>query len=795
MQQISFTLLPTSNRQANAACNSRRFRLRILAVQKSNRVENDMPKIWPVLLLLVGVSGLLTSGPLPATASPRQQTVIQQYELFEITLPVADEYSNPYDPAVVDITATFESPTGETVRVPAFYMQPYNDFCTPSRCDTEDVRPNGEAEWRVRFTPTVAGSWRYSVGGTVGNQPLSIYENRAFTVEPNPNARGFIEIGSNPRYFAFENGESYFPIGENLLWSWDDGGGLYQYITWLDELAAAGGNYARINIDVPWFIGLEWTSPPGQYDDDGQLAAWRLDQIVEAAAERGIYLHVILIWHQAFREYPGLPVNVPSTPARPNVSADFDNHPYNSIQGGNMTGAGDILFNTLAQSWLQRRIRYVMARWAYSPTIFAWEIVDSMDRIAAFVAERDEAWLIQLRDTIQAYDPNQHLISVGTRSFNDTIQNSEAVDFSQVVLYQSRPIEPAEDQARLTFQIVTGTNVGQARPLLVSEFSLNPWFEPTADDPTGVHIRNTIWTSVMMGASGAAIPYWWDTYIHPNQLYDIFTPLSLFVEGIDWNTLNLIPIEPSLIMGNDVTYEPIRINDFNPNFRSASLPNTTYAITGDGAAPPTYLMSSYLYGQRYNTANAQPEVLQISPPVDTIMTVSVRGVSASANARLVITIDDVTALSIDLSAGTSATTFSIPLSAGHHTVAFDNTGDDWLQLEAIEIAEYRAPLRVFALGDAETGTVLAWVHHRGYTWESVAADRSIAPIAATLSIPNLPTGQYRIEFWDTFTGNIIGTDYATVTEDDAGVLQVMLLPTNTGFALRIFRETALLEAQ
>ncbi|PJF39503.1 MAG: hypothetical protein CUN55_14160 [Phototrophicales bacterium] len=748
-----------------------------------------MLKRWPLLVVILLC--MIGQGSVSSTvyASTLPQAVIRQYELFEITFPLDEDYSNPYDPAQVDIVATFRSPNGETIRVPAFYMQPYRDFCSPSRCESEDLRPDGDGEWRVRFTPTVAGEWRYTIDGTVNSQYVSIYENRSLVVEANPFARGFVRVGENERYFAFDNGDSFFPIGENLQWSWSEGGGLYSYMQWLDDLASVGANYARINIDVPWFIGLEWAPPPGQYGESGQLAAWRFDEIVKAAEERGIYLQVILIWHQAFREYPGLPVNVPSTPPRPNVSADFDNHPYNTTQGGSLRGAGDVLFNQLAQDWLQRRLRYIMARWSYSPNIFAWEVIDSIDRIPAFVAERDEVWLARLAETIREYDPNGHLLTVGTRSFIEDIQNSDVIDFSQGIMYQSRPIEAAVDQTQLTFQTVASLDAIAQHPFLITEFSLNPWFEPTADDPSGVHIHNTLWASIMTGTSGAAMPYWWDTYIHPNRLYSLLMPLALFVDGISWHTLKISPMVVSLVFNDGMDYEPILISDFNRNFRSASLADATYIITSDGASPPTSFMSSYLYGQRYNTVNAQPEIFKIFPPINTVMTVRVRGVSSSADARLVVTIDGTIALAIDLSAGTSATSFSLPISAGEHTVVFDNTGEDWLQLESVEIADYRGPLQVFAIGDQEAGVVLAWVHHRNYTWEAVSAEQAITPVEANLRVPSMLTGSYRIEFWDTLDGKILGIDYVAVTEADGGILNIELLPIDTSMALRIFRET------
>lgn len=752
--------------------------------------NKSMKRAWLVLGLttLLGLLSTPVSEQNPAVARQDTQT-ISNYELFQIQFDVPGSYNNPYDPAEVNIYANFVAPDGTTVRIPAFYVQTYTDSCSPSTCETELLEPTGEATWEARFTPTIVGDWSYRISGTVGGENVSLAQGE-FEVTPNENARGFIRIAENNRYFEFENGEPYFPIGQNLQWSWEGGGGLYTYLEWLDALAANGANYARLNVDIPWFIGIEWSSPPGQYNDAGQAAAHRLDEIINAAAERGIYLHITLIWHQSFREYTGLPVNVPTTPARPDISADFDNHPYNSTQGGNLTGAGDILYNSLAQSWLQRRLRYMMARYGYSPTIFSWEIVDALDRVAAFAPERGLEWLTQMHNTIREFDPNNHLISVGTRDFLPTIQGSPLLDFAQTTIYQRRPVEPTQDQTRLTFNTLASARVAVDKPILISEFSLNPWFEPAEDDPSGTHIRNTIWASIMNGAAGSAMPYWWDTYIDQQNLYGIYAPLAYFTQGIRWNDNNFSLIEPGLTLQTDfdeIPYEPLIINDFNPQFRSASLQGTVYELTADGAAPPTSLMSSYLYGQRFNSANAQPEVFRVTPPIDTTMTVRVRAVSPSAAARLVITIDERTALETDLSAGTDTTSFRIPLDAGSHTVVLSNPGDDWLQLEAIEIEAYRSPLRTYALADTTTGTALVWVQHRDYSWETIAGGTEITPLTGTLTLNGMPDGEYRVEFWDPFSGNVIGEELLRLNAESTGKLTIDLLPVERQLALRVLR--------
>lgn len=733
------------------------------------------------LTLLLTILALIL--PVQLSDTNAQSATVPLYGLFEAAFAVRGNYTNPYNPDEINVTVTLTSPTGQTVTVPAFYTQPYRDTCRGT-CPFEQLEADGTGEWRFRFTPTELGEWRYRVSAQGGGEAVNVTSGRFEAVESD--AAGFVRIAPNQRYFEFDNQTPYFPVGQNLGWSWEAGGGIYTYLEWLTNLADAGANYARIFIDVPWFIGLEWTSPAGQYAV-GQQAAWRFDQILEAAAEKGIYLQVVLIWDQAFREYTGVPVNVPVNPPRPDIGADFDNHPYNVRQGGSLQGPGEIFLNSIAQDWLANRLRYIAARWAYSPQIFAWEIVSNLDRIAGFTPDRDIDWLVGVIEAFQSNDPNDHLMTVSTRNVYPTLQSNPLIDFSQTQVYQARPIEQAADQATSVFASISQYRALVEHPILLNEFSLNPWFEPTADDPTGIHVQNSIWAAVFSGAAGGAMSWWWDTYIAPQNLYPLYTSLAFFADGIPWNTSIFVPTEVGFVSSTSIEYEPLRITNFNRQFRSASPDGLVYHLTADGAAPPTTQMSSYLYGQQFNTTNRRAETFIVTPPVDTTFIVGIRNVSTAADAQLTISVDGEVVFISDLSANTGETTFRLPIKAGHHKVVLENTGADWLQLEYLEISAYRSPLRSLALVDSDSGIALVWLHHRDYTWQQKQTGTTITPLNGRLDLPNMPIGVYRVEFWDTATGNVVGEDHVQVQEEDNGVLHISLLPITSQLALRVFR--------
>ena len=132
---------------------------------------------------------------------------------------------------------------------------------------------------------------------------------------------------------------------------------------------------------------------------------------------------------------------------------------------------------------------------------------------------------------------------------------------------------------------------------------------------------------------------------------------------------------------------------------------------------------------------------------------------------------------------------TVPISAGEHTVVLDNLGQDWVQLDFIEIAQYQAPLRELALADRERGVAMAWAHHRGYTWQSANNGDGREPLNYSLLIPNMPEGTYRVTFWDTATGAVVGEDSITLNEEDesTGTLSLALLPVTSQIAVSAAR--------
>ena len=716
------------------------------------------------------------------SATPVAADTIPLYGLYETTLDTGLVATNPYDPAQVDIVAQFTAPSGRQVEVDAFWMQPYRDTCLKD-CQTETLEPLGKPGWRVRFTPTEVGAWSYFIQQRSADTVMTLRSGQLNVVTAERS--GFIHVGQNRRYFAYDNGGTYFPVGVNLGWSWDGGGSVLGYIEWLKQLNAVGANYARLYVDVPWFIGFDWHGKPGDYSVT-QPDAWKLDKILSTAENYGIAIQIVLVWHQGFISYQGVPVNIPAVPARPNIEADWNTNPYNVVRGGPLANAVSFFTTTEGRTLLKRRLRYIVSRWGYSTSLFSWEVIDQLDR--AVNTQTATEWLREIVGYLREVDPYAHPITAGLRDpALSGLLDPVVLDFKETRFYQRRPIEPAIDQVTGTLNALNPLLADVDRPVLLTEFSIGPWFEPVTDDPKGVHLTESMWATALSGAGGSAASWWWDTYIFPNGLQNNFGPLANFTKDIPFASSDLQPASLTISSDPTATFDSLKVSGFGGTFGAEPGPDVVYRLTPDGIFPPITQQSAFIYGVTYNAQFSRPQRYVITPPTDTTLTVTVRKVSDQAAARLVVIIDGETAGQVALSPGTQNIAISVPIKAGEHNVVIDNLGDDYLQLESLEVANYILPLRTLALADRQSGILVAWAQNRQYTWENAAKNLAVQPVSATINMNDMPAGLYNVELWDTTSGNVIGEEQVYVTGAPNGTLSISLIPISDMLAIKAIR--------
>lgn len=432
-------------------------------------------------------------------------TTLAAYDKLELTVVVDADFDNPYDPDQIRIDGSFESPSGTISVVPAFWYRDYTRSGT-------SITATNDWSWRIRFTPTEPGTWTYRVTAAAG-PGLSDFvigtEAVEFTVTESDNP-GFIRIDSrNPRYFAFDDGSPYFPIGENMAWS--TGSVLADYETWMSELSASGGNYARLWM-ASWGFGIEWNDTGLGTYDRRQDRAYQLDQVFEMARENDIYIMLSLLNHGAW--------NLSTNP-------EWDGNPYNAANGGMLDEPSEFATNPEAIRLWNQRLRYIAARWGYSPNLMTWEWWNEINWTPLVNPDLLVPWINQSAAVLSQYDPYNHLIThSGSLVGNETVWSLPSISFTQDHKYDLQDLQRSYENI-----IAEWLETYPDKPFLMGEFGTAasaPEFDPEA-----ITFHNGLWAAPMNGAAGTAMLWWWDSYIHPFDLTHHFTAVRNFFADED----------------------------------------------------------------------------------------------------------------------------------------------------------------------------------------------------------------------------------------------------------------------
>jgi len=194
---------------------------------------------------------------------------VGRYEKFELTFGIAGTKAThldwPYDPdppaglpAGVGITVDglFSPDDWATVYTqPAFLYHPYTYSV---RGGYMHLYPTGEAEWKIRFAPSLTGTWHYRIRATdaSGTTVYPADGDRTITVGPS-NSRGFVRVSpADPRYFEFDDGTPFIGVGHNE--GFDRLRPIQDAVDKFTRFAANRANFFRVWMSGHSIFGSAW---------------------------------------------------------------------------------------------------------------------------------------------------------------------------------------------------------------------------------------------------------------------------------------------------------------------------------------------------------------------------------------------------------------------------------------------------------------------------------------------------------------------------------------------------------
>lgn len=432
---------------------------------------------------------------------------IAQYEKLELEVELTATFDNPFDPEQVDLSAEFTSPAGQTFHVWGFFDP-------------------GSSEWRVRFAPTEAGAWRYTVllrdrEGKAANEPGEF----RCVASSHP---GFVTIAANRRYLQHSDGSSFYGVG---LWYNDSyGGGGNGAITEesLDELQRLGVNFVSF---YPPLLET-WTTGLGRYDSS-RIA--RLDQIFQWCEARDIHISWNLVFHSNISEAVWGEGN-----------SEYRDNPYRSV-----APAKEFFASEEAWKYQQKLYRYIIARWGASRALFLWFVIDEINGTEGWTEGNREAahdWCRRMNKFFHENDPYGRP-TTGTQSGGVDQwwpEGYEIFDIAGREIYeaQGHPMptgkpdlvnaHPLRASYRNYAKQTAALWSGFEKPAIIAETGFDhTYYEPGMPGYLATY-HNALWATLANG--GAATPFWWSysPYINEGVVTSQIRSFANFVRDIDF---------------------------------------------------------------------------------------------------------------------------------------------------------------------------------------------------------------------------------------------------------------------
>ena len=444
----------------------------------------------------------------------------------------------PFDPASISLQAEIVRPDGAAQTVRGFYFQ---DFVRLPSGGEDGLLPSGSPSFMIRYMPTLPGSYSFQPIIRVGTRELRL-PKATLKVEPAAKTaakpfHGFVHVDpQDKRFFSWDDGSFFHGVMMNFRSPtdarYDD---IARYNNWKDEGLEAYERlfpkYKKAGINVveiwmcSWWLELEWTQEmPGCHGIGwfNQWRAWKLDRIMEWAAQNDI--HVILVLHNHGQ-----------------FGTQFDNewirNPYNSRNGGWIDDAESFFSDAKAMEAQRRFFEYVNARWGWSPNLLSWKLFTEIDLTGKSLTFYNDpsvkTWLAKAATILKQEDVNKHPITIhwmlDYRRINAAIASLPEMDFITMDAYymgagdtSQRGVDMlrgAEEMAKLYKKPagVTefgGSPYGSDYPVLQAEFSLGPWIG-------------------FFGAHPFTPGFWWFPLVEEKNLYPRLTGFVNFAKGED----------------------------------------------------------------------------------------------------------------------------------------------------------------------------------------------------------------------------------------------------------------------
>jgi len=451
-------------------------------------------KTFRIMLLLM----LLTSYA-SLSAQIRQASLLskelRQYEKVEWNITLQAKWTDPFHSPDVALDLELLSPSGRKLVAPCFYVA---------------GESNKESLWQARFTPQEAGAYQYVFRLADDGRIIDATTVAEFSCSVGAH-KGFLHVHNNWS-LMFDNGEIFRGIGENIGWearSNDDSKHFktlhentkFNYRDMLTTLAMNGGNFFRTWM-IYWNLPVDWKtiSNSTRYQNSSarfnESGIKRMDELVNLCDSLGVYVMLALDSHAGY------------------IGHGWDINNYNIQNGGYAATPAEFFILQSAREQYKDKLRYMVARWGYSPAIAAWEFFNEIDNVMyagpaenripdAVIAE----WHREMSEYLKDIDPFQHLVTTSI-SHRDVqgLNDIEYIDVNQKHIYKNTAAIP------VTINEYTRKH---GKPYIIGEFGYEWDWQKNFDDfgaEMDSDFKRGLWYGLFSPTPILPMSWWWEYF-------------------------------------------------------------------------------------------------------------------------------------------------------------------------------------------------------------------------------------------------------------------------------------------
>ena len=401
---------------------------------------------------------------------------VPQYGRADFTVTLKGEWNNPWlqEEAALDLLLT--APSGKQLVLPCFYV---------------DGKSGAESRWAARFTPQEKGTYTYLFRYSEDGRPVSESAKGSFETGK-PAGHGILHTRDNWT-LRYDDGTPFRGVAENICWesranddskffsSLHEMHDRYNYDVMLPQFAAAGGNFTRMWM-CSWNFPIDrqdrFNNPRYEASDEymNPSAVARLDHTVELAERLDIRIMLCM-------------------------------------GGGNVRTDRDFFNSAEAKARYRNYLRYIVARWGYSPAIGMWEFFNEIDNIQfrdqrnPIPASEIVAWHTEMSAYLKSIDPFGHIVttSISHRDL-EGLNSVKDMDINQKHIYRATSSIPGTI-ARYEKQ--------SGKPYVIGEFSYEWDWSRNFDDFAGdmdLDFKRGLWYGIFSPTPVTPMSWWWEYF-------------------------------------------------------------------------------------------------------------------------------------------------------------------------------------------------------------------------------------------------------------------------------------------